>query len=108
MERVLRPLGLHACERVGSALSALTAFVSRLDLRPGDDPLEDLRELSDALNRSFHYVPGSTSVVSSIEHILESRRGVCQDYAHVMIAIARSWGPARPLRFRIRARDQQG
>ena len=75
---------------------ALTAFVSRLDLRPGDDPLEDLRELSDALNRSFHYVPGSTSVVSSIEHILESRRGVCQDYAHVMIAIARSWGlPAR-------------
>ena len=39
---------------------------------------------------------GVTSAVSPIEHILESGRGVCQDYAHVMIAVARSWGvPAR-------------
>ena len=56
----------------------------------------DLLRLSDTLHNSFHYVPGSTSVASPIEHILESGRGVCQDYAHVMIAIARSWGiPAR-------------
>ena len=35
-------------------------------------------------------------MTSSIEHILESGRGVCQDYAHTMIAIARSWSiPAR-------------
>ena len=43
------------------------------------------------LHRSFTYLPGSTWVVSPIEHILDSRQGVCQDYAHVMIAIARSW-----------------
>ena len=30
--------------------------------------------------------------MSPIEHILETGRGVCQDYAHVMIAIVRSWG----------------
>ena len=37
-------------------------------------------------------MPGSTTAVSPIDHILETGEGVCQDYAHVMIAIARSWG----------------
>ncbi len=75
---------------------ALTAFIERLGIRQGNDPLETLLRLSDSLHHSFEYVPGSTSAVSPIDHILESGRGVCQDYAHVMIAIARSWGvPAR-------------
>ena len=75
---------------------ALTAFVDELGIRPEDDPLTTLLQLSDAVHSSFQYVPGSTSVVSPIEHILESRQGVCQDYSHVMIAIARSWKiPAR-------------
>ena len=75
---------------------ALASFVDRNGIKRGDDPLQDLLRLSDTLHNSFHYVPGSTSVASPIEHILESGRGVCQDYAHVMIAIARSWGiPAR-------------
>ena len=75
---------------------ALTAFVDELGIREEGDPLEALLRLSDALHRNFQYVPGSTSVISTIEHILESRQGVCQDYAHVMIAIARSWHiPAR-------------
>ncbi len=76
--------------------AALAAFVDRHGLEPGDDPLEALLRLADTLYRNFQYVPGSTSAVSPIEHILESGRGVCQDYAHVMISIARSWGvPAR-------------
>ena len=48
------------------------------------------------LHASFRYEPGSTAVDSPIEQILETGRGVCQDYSHVMIAIARSWGiPSR-------------
>ncbi len=75
---------------------ALSAFVDRLGIAPGDDPLETLTRLSDTIHSAFEYVPGSTSAISPIEHILESGRGVCQDYAHVMIAVARSWGlPAR-------------
>ncbi len=76
--------------------AALTAFMDRLGIEPAGDPLAALLRLSDTLHHSFQYVPGTTSAVSPIEHILESGRGVCQDYAHVMIAIARSWGvPAR-------------
>lgn len=70
---------------------ALNSFVKEMDARPGEDPLQSLLQLSDTLFRKFQYVPGSTSVLSPIEHILETGQGVCQDYAHVMIAITRSW-----------------
>ena len=71
---------------------ALADFIDRQGIGPGPDPLESMLRLSDTLYQSFEYVPGSTTAVSPIDHILESGRGVCQDYAHVMIAIARSWG----------------
>ena len=71
---------------------ALAAFVDRSDIGREGDPMESLLRLSDALHQSFDYVPGSTSAVSPIDHVLQSGQGVCQDYAHVMIAIARSWG----------------
>ena len=61
--------------------AALTSFVDWLGLEPAGDPLAALRRLSDTLHRSFQYVPGVTSAVSPIEHILETGRGVCQDYA---------------------------
>ena len=74
----------------------LDDFVVRNGIECGDDPLEGLLRLSRSLYRCFEYVPGSTSVASPVDHILESGRGVCQDYAHVMIAVARSWGiPSR-------------
>ena len=75
---------------------ALAAFVERVGVKPADDPLESTLLLSDTLFHALRYVPGSTSASSPIDDILESGEGVCQDYAHVMIAIARSWGvPAR-------------
>ena len=38
------------------------------------------------------YVPKSTQVDSPIDHALESRRGVCQDFAHIMIGLTRRIG----------------
>ncbi|WPJ94338.1 transglutaminase family protein [Coraliomargarita algicola] len=44
----------------------------------------------------FSYAPGSTSVESNVMQVFEHKRGVCQDFAHVMIALCRSIGiPAR-------------
>ena len=72
---------------------ALAAFADRTGLaRPAADPLSDLSGLSESLHREFEFVPGSTSADSPLEHILETGRGVCQDYAHVMTALARGWG----------------
>ena len=88
---------------------ALTSFVDRLDIRAGGDPLESLLRLSDTLHRAFAYSPCSTSVISTIGHILETGRGVCQDYAHVMIVIARSWGiPTRDVSGYLHITDDGG
>ena len=71
---------------------ALKAFTSANDIELGADPLSSLTDLSAKLHRIFQYDPGSTAVDSPMEHILETGRGVCQDYTHVMLAVARSWG----------------
>ncbi len=60
------------------------------------DPLTSVRALSTLLYKAFDYEPGVTTADSPIDHALESGRGVCQDFAHIMIAICRGWGlPAR-------------
>ena len=52
--------------------------------------------MNEKLFSVFSYTPKSTKVDSAIEEILTSRKGVCQDYAHVLISIARLWGiPSR-------------
>lgn len=60
------------------------------------DPLSALRRLSTILYGGLEYEPGVTGADSPIDEALEGRRGVCQDFAHIMIAICRGWGvPAR-------------
>ncbi|MBV9181069.1 MAG: transglutaminase family protein [Acidobacteria bacterium] len=52
-------------------------------------PLATLEYISQAIHHSFSYVPNSTKVDSPIDDALESRKGVCQDFAHIMIALVR-------------------
>ena len=76
--------------------AVLEAFMTANRIRRGNNPLSSLLETASTLHKTFRYEPGSTQADSPIEDILETGRGVCQDYTHVMIAIARSWGiPSR-------------
>ena len=55
-----------------------------------------LMALTRQLYRVLVYAPGATSVNTTILHVLEHREGVCQDFAHLMLAICRRQGiPAR-------------
>ncbi len=64
--------------------------------KPAGDPLAALIALNSAIFEAFDYESGITQVHSLIDHALSEGRGVCQDFAHIMIAIARSWKiPAR-------------
>lgn len=55
-----------------------------------------LMALTRQLYRVLAYTPGSTSVNSSILHVMEQREGVCQDFAHLMLAVCRRQGiPSR-------------
>jgi len=75
----------------------LAAFVTAHNLaKPAEDPLTALRRLNAAIHGAFEYTPGVTDAQSPIAVALKAKRGVCQDFAHIMIAIARIWGiPAR-------------
>jgi len=77
--------------------SPLLRDVAR-ELRLGrrDDPLDTARAINRAIHDAFDYVPQSTRANSPIDDALGSRRGVCQDFAHIMIAQLRELGiPSR-------------
>jgi transglutaminase-like putative cysteine protease len=56
--------------------------------------LAGAQNLMRKIHRDFTYAPGSTNIRTSAVEAFESRRGVCQDFAHVMIACLRSRGLA--------------
>lgn len=54
------------------------------------------RQLSSTIYDQFTYDPEATNVDTTVKSALKLKRGVCQDYAHLMIAACRSVGlPAR-------------
>jgi transglutaminase-like putative cysteine protease len=67
----------------------LEKLTSELDLTRRGNPYELLVELNGKLFELFDYVPNSTQVDSPIDDALRTRRGVCQDFAHIMIALVR-------------------
>ena len=76
----------------------LKAFVADkgIDDLKRNDPLSAVRDLNATIYKAFEYDAGVTEADSPIDHALTAGKGVCQDFAHIMIAICRSWGvPAR-------------
>jgi transglutaminase-like putative cysteine protease len=50
--------------------------------------------LMQKIHRELAYSPGQTCIATPLAEVLENRRGVCQDFAHLMIASLRSRGLA--------------
>ncbi len=63
-------------------------------LLPGRPVVDAARELMHRIHEDFAYEPGTTTVTSTIEDVLESGAGVCQDFAHLLISCLRSHGLA--------------
>ncbi|QOR70440.1 transglutaminase family protein [Ruania alkalisoli] len=61
---------------------------------PGRPLVEVIMELTHRINTDFTYAPGSTSVSSRLPEVLAGRKGVCQDFAHLLIGCMRSMGLA--------------
>jgi transglutaminase-like putative cysteine protease len=60
------------------------------------DPLTAVLQLNERMYQAFSYVPQSTRVDSTIDEAIAHRRGVCQDFSHIMLALLRRLGvPAR-------------
>jgi transglutaminase-like putative cysteine protease len=53
-------------------------------------------ELMERIHRDFAYEPGATEVGTPLDEVFRERRGVCQDFAHLMLGMLRALGlPAR-------------
>ncbi len=67
----------------------LSDLIAELHIQRRDDPLTVLKDMTNAVYTTFAYVKETTDVHSPIDDALRIRQGVCQDFAHVMIALAR-------------------
>jgi len=71
---------------------AVRAFAEVCGLERGSDPLTCFRRIVSVIHSELVYAPESTTVDTPIEVALEARRGVCQDFAHIALAVARAQG----------------
>ncbi len=72
------------------------ADFARPDFPEGRCILEAVAAFNSRIHRDFKFDPDFTTVATPVVEVLENRRGVCQDFAQLMIASLRSLGlPAR-------------
>ena len=89
-------------------VEALRDYV-RPSFPEGRPILEAAHDLTCRIHEDFDYVPGSTDVTTSVASVMKERRGVCQDFAHFMIAGLRALGlPARYVSGYIRTVPPEG
>jgi transglutaminase-like putative cysteine protease len=63
---------------------------------PGRPLLAAAQALMEKIHREFTFDPDATHVATPLLDVLANKRGVCQDYAHLMLACLRALGlPAR-------------
>ena len=72
------------------SLHLLTAGV----FTPGRSLVDAIRALSTRINESFLFDAGFSDVSTPLVAVLEARRGVCQDFAHLALACLRMHGLA--------------
>ncbi len=87
---------------------AVGAYVAR-SFPPGRPILDALLELNGRIRNDFTFRAGVTTLSTPVTQVLASRTGVCQDFAHLMIAGLRWLGlPARYVSGYIRTRPRPG
>ena len=82
---------------IGSPLAPVAASTRQYgeaSLRPGRPVVDAVVDLMGRVAADFVYAPGATSVTTTLDEVLAVRRGVCQDFAHLVISACRSAGLA--------------
>jgi transglutaminase-like putative cysteine protease len=95
-----RPVRLDACHYLFESpyvrVKHEFARYAKSCFPPGRPLLESVDALMAQIFREFRFDAKATSVATPVLEVLEKRRGVCQDFAHLMLSCLRSLGlPAR-------------
>ena len=66
-------------------------------INASDSPVTDIaRKCSEYIFKTFTYTKGITTIETTVDEILVHKKGVCQDFAHVLLQFLRTAGiPAR-------------
>ena len=81
---------LFASQRV--ALSLDVTRYARDSFQPGRGIVEACRDLIRRIKKEFAYEPEATEISTPLAQAFSERHGVCQDFAHIMIAGLRGLG----------------
>ncbi|MEO8548924.1 MAG: class II glutamine amidotransferase [Kofleriaceae bacterium] len=77
-------------------LAELADYAMSFVRRNDSDLLETMLDINTTIRREYKYIQGATNVFTTPFEVYVNRRGVCQDFANVMICLARLLGvPAR-------------
>ena len=71
-------------------VTAETTALARAAAGGATDAWQAAQAIMRHIHAEFHYVPASTNVHTHMREVLKARRGVCQDFAHVMIGYCRA------------------
>jgi len=75
--------------------SVLKPFGERF-VKANESVVETVWAANRWIHENFEYVPGATDVRTPLDQVISIRKGVCQDFAHVLLSIFRTGGiPAR-------------
>jgi transglutaminase-like putative cysteine protease len=94
------PAAWHAAEFLFDSplapADAAAAAYAAADFPPERPVLAGLLDLNARIRRDFTFRAGVTTTATTVREVLSRRQGVCQDFAHLMIAALRGLGlPAR-------------
>ncbi|MDO9313536.1 MAG: transglutaminase family protein [Burkholderiaceae bacterium] len=73
-------------------LSEAARLYAEQSLHPARPWVEALIDLTHRIHDDFEFDAGATTVSTSVDEVLQHRRGVCQDFAHLMLACLRGHG----------------
>lgn len=79
-----------------TAVSELIREYAAKSFTPGRPMFEACNDIMNRIFKDFKFESGATSIATPLSEVMEQRKGVCQDFAHLAIACIRSIGlPAR-------------
>jgi transglutaminase-like putative cysteine protease len=85
------PVGYVFSSSLAPVLSPVTAYAAS-SFPPGGGIVAGAAELMHRIRHDFRYDPKATVISTPLGEVFEKRHGVCQDFAHVMIAGLRGLG----------------
>lgn len=84
------------CASRATPLSHDIAEFAAASFSPGRPAIEAAVDLTKRIHRDFRFDPRATDISTPIATVLEQKRGVCQDFAHLALACLRAFRiPAR-------------